>query len=82
MRVRICASNHTDMPPVQWAGRYYYGEMIAAGVQIAEYQPTHAAQQVIIIDGGILGSANMDVRSKELNEENDCNRRHGARRRS
>lgn len=73
IRVRILApSNHTDMPPVQWAGRYYYGEMIAAGVQIAEYQPTMLHSKFIVIDGvwNIIGSANMDVRSKELNEEN------------
>lgn len=73
VRVRVLApSNHTDMPPVQWAGRYYYAEMIEAGVQIAEYQPTMLHSKFMVIDGrwSIVGSANMDVRSKELNEEN------------
>lgn len=71
--VRILVpSMHTDMPPVQWAGRYYYEPLLAAGVQIAEYQPTMLHSKFIVIDDvwSIIGSANVDVRSKELNEEN------------
>lgn len=73
VRVRVLVPNlHNDMPPVQWAGRYYYEELLAAGVEIAEYQPTMLHSKCIIVDGrwSIIGSANVDVRSKELNEEN------------
>ncbi len=71
--VRVLVPNkHNDMPPVQWAGRYYYEDMLMAGVEIAEYQPTMMHSKFIVVDGvwSIVGSANVDVRSKELNEEN------------
>jgi cardiolipin synthase len=71
--VRILVpGNHTDAIPVQYAGRGFYDELLAAGVRIFEYQPTMMHAKTVLADAGwtLVGSANMDERSMELNEEN------------
>lgn len=71
--VRILVpGNHTDALPVQAAGRSYYEELLSAGVRIFEFQPAmmHAKTTVVDSAWSIVGSANMDERSMELNEEN------------
>ncbi len=71
--VRILVpGNHTDAIPVQWAGRSYYDELLAAGVRIFEFQPSMMHAKTVMVDDAwtIVGSANMDERSMELNEEN------------
>jgi cardiolipin synthase A/B len=71
--VRILVpGNHTDALPVQAAGRSYYDELLAAGVRIFEYGAAMMHAKTIVVDGSwsIVGSANMDERSMELNEEN------------
>ena len=62
----------TDAKPVRLAGRYYYEEMLSAGVRIFEYAPTMMHDKLIVVDGSwsIVGSANLDERSMEINEEN------------
>jgi len=64
--------NHTDAIPVQLAGRSYYQELLEAGVRIFEFQPSmmHAKTGVVDDAWSVVGSANMDERSMELNEEN------------
>ncbi|HUR94789.1 MAG TPA: phospholipase D-like domain-containing protein [Gemmatimonadales bacterium] len=68
----LVPGNHTDAVPVQLAGRSYYEELLAAGVRIYEFQPAMMHAKTVVIDDGwsIVGSANMDERSMELNEEN------------
>ncbi len=68
----ILPSRQTDMRSVWYAGRSYYEELIADGVRIFEYQPSHMHRKVLVADGRwtVIGSANLDIRSKELNEEN------------
>ena len=71
--VRILVpGNHTDALPVQAAGRSYYDELLAAGARIFEYGPAMMHAKTVVVDGAwsIVGSANMDERSMELNEEN------------
>lgn len=71
--VRVIVPNeYIDVPPVLWAGRYYYQDLLSAGVRIFEFQPTMLHSKFIVVDGAwsVVGSANIDVRSKELNEEN------------
>jgi cardiolipin synthase len=71
--VRILVpGNHTDAIPVQWAGRSYYEELLAAGVRIFEFLPAMMHAKTVVVDDAwaIVGSANMDERSMELNEEN------------
>jgi cardiolipin synthase A/B len=71
--VRILVpGNHTDAVPVQLAGRSYYQELLEAGVRIFEFQPAMMHAKTIVADDiwSVVGSANMDERSMELNEEN------------
>jgi cardiolipin synthase len=71
--VRILLPNHhTDAKPIRLASHSYYDELLTGGVRIFEYQPTMMHTKVTVVDGcwSIVGSANMDIRSKELNEEN------------
>lgn len=71
--VRILMPNHhTDARPIRQASHSYYGELLNAGVRIYEYQPTMMHTKGVVVDGvwSVVGSANMDIRSKELNEEN------------
>jgi cardiolipin synthase len=71
--VRILVpGNHTDAVPVQLAGRSYYQELLEAGVRIFEFQPAMMHAKTVVVDDGwsIVGSANLDERSMELNEEN------------
>jgi cardiolipin synthase A/B len=71
--VRILVpGNHTDAIPVQYAGRCYYEELMAAGVRIFEYQPSMMHAKTVVVDDhwSLVGSGNMDERSMEINEEN------------
>ena len=71
--VRILVpGNHTDAIPVQYAGRGYYEELLEAGVRIFEYQASMMHAKTVLVDDGwtLVGSANMDERSMEINEEN------------
>jgi cardiolipin synthase len=71
--VRILVpGNETDAVPVQAAGRSYYEELLAAGVRIFEYEPAMMHAKTVVVDGAwsVVGSANLDERSMELNEEN------------
>lgn len=71
--VRVLApGRHTDAPYVRWAAHSYYEEFLRAGVRIYEYEPTFLHAKLLVVDGrwAVIGSANLDVRSKELNQEN------------
>ena len=71
--VRILLPNNlTDAKPIRLAGHSYFQELLEAGVRIYEYQPTFIHSKSLVVDGKwtVVGSANMDIRSKELNQEN------------
>lgn len=71
--VRILLPNqHTDAKAVRRAGHAAYTKLLEAGVRIYEYQPTMIHTKALVVDGhwSVIGSANMDIRSTELNEEN------------
>ncbi len=72
--VRLLLPAKSDAWIVQWAGRSYYPDLLAAGIQVYEYLPTvlHAKSVVIDDDLSIVGSANIDVRSFKLNFEASC----------
>ena len=55
------------------ASRSYYDELLAAGVRIFEYQGGLLHTKSLTLDGEVtlIGSANMDRRSFELNYENN-----------
>jgi cardiolipin synthase len=70
--VRLLLPNRlTDAPMVRWAGHHYFRDLLDAGVRIYEYQPTMMHAKMLVVDDvwAVMGSANMDIRSKELNQE-------------
>jgi len=60
-----------DIPPVRMASRRYYGELLAGGVRIFEYQPTMLHSKSLVVDGlfSTIGSINFDARSMSKNAE-------------
>lgn len=62
-----------DSRVVAGASRSYYDEMIGAGVQLYEYRPGLLHAKTMVVDGAValIGSANLDRRSFELNFENN-----------
>ena len=84
MQAALCASPHrgvettiifparNDSFVVQAASRSYYADLLAAGVRVFEFEGGLLHTKSLTIDGEItlLGSANMDRRSFELNYEN------------
>jgi cardiolipin synthase A/B len=68
----LLPDEHTDALPIRQTTHSYLGELLEAGVRAYEYQPTMMHTKHVVVDGvwSVVGSPNMDVRSKELNEEN------------
>ena len=76
VRIRIVvAGRHTDARLGRWAAQGLYGELLAAGIHIYEYQPTMMHCKALVIDGAwsSVGSANFDDRSFRLNDEANLN---------
>ena len=71
IEVIILMPAELDMPLTLWAGRSYYRDLLLSGVDIYEYQAGMMHSKVVIVDDawGMVGSANMDVRSFRLNFE-------------
>jgi cardiolipin synthase A/B len=72
VRVRILSDGEiTDAKPVKYASRQAYQRLLDAGYEIYEYQPTMMHVKAMIVDGvwSVIGSANFDNRSFELNDE-------------
>lgn len=69
--VRILTAGVTDVWLAREAGRSHYEELLEAGVRVYEYQDKILHAKSIVIDHrwSIVGSANMDIRSFELNFE-------------
>src|SRR4030095_8900536 len=61
----------TDTKSVKAASRSAYDDLLAAGYEIHEYQPTMMHVKAVVIDRrwSLVGSANFDNRSFELNDE-------------
>ncbi|AMO23695.1 phospholipase D-like domain-containing protein [Ramlibacter solisilvae] len=64
-----------DTDVVRRASRARWGELLEAGVVIAEYQPTMFHCKVLVIDGLMVsvGSTNFDNRSFRINDEANLN---------
>ena len=85
MQTALCASAYrgiattlvlparNDSLFVQAASRSYYADLLAAGVRIFEYEGGLLHTKSLTLDGAItlIGSANMDRRSFDLNYENN-----------
>jgi cardiolipin synthase A/B len=72
VRVRVLTEgDQTDAQPVKHASRDAYQSLIETGYEIYEYQPTMMHVKALVVDGvwSVIGSANFDNRSLELNDE-------------
>jgi cardiolipin synthase len=56
---------------VRAAARSYYPALLRGGVRVFEYLPSMLHSKTVVVDGrwGLVGSANMDIRSFRLNFE-------------
>ncbi|MHA6266690.1 cardiolipin synthase [Aliiroseovarius sp. CAU 1755] len=72
VRVQINLPANNDSHVVAFASRSFYRAMLNAGVEIHEFQPGLLHAKVISVDGraALVGSANLDRRSFDLNYEN------------
>jgi cardiolipin synthase len=76
VRVRVVVpGRHIDSDTVRLASKAQWGALLAAGVEIYEYQPTMMHNKLLIVDGLMVsvGSTNFDVRSFQLNDEASLN---------
>ncbi|HET6265147.1 MAG TPA: phospholipase D-like domain-containing protein [Usitatibacter sp.] len=76
VRVRIVMPGPiTDAKPVRRASRALWGEILRAGAELYEYQPTMYHCKVLVVDGlwVSVGSTNFDNRSFKLNDEANLN---------
>ena len=71
----ITPGKNTDQTTVRRASRARWGDMLAAGVEIYEYQPTMYHCKIMIVDDLFVtvGSTNFDPRSFGLNDEANLN---------
>ena len=72
VRIRMLTEGDiTDAKPVKFASRATYDALMTMGVEVYEYQPAMMHTKAIVVDGvmSIVGSANFDNRSLELNDE-------------
>lgn len=68
--VQLILAGKSDVPVSQLAGRSLYRRLLAAGVEIYEYQPQILHAKLIVIDDATyVGSANFDLRSFRFNYE-------------
>ena len=71
VRVELLVQGHTDHPFFQAAARALYRDLLAAGVQIHEYQASELHAKVAVVDGhwATVGSSNIDPFSLMLARE-------------
>jgi cardiolipin synthase len=76
VRVRIITpGKNIDSDVVRAASRERWGELLEAGVRIAEYQPTMFHVKALVVDSLLVsvGSTNFDNRSFSINDEANLN---------
>src|SRR6266576_6032087 len=72
VEVRILTpGDHADHLLTRRSSRRRYGELLQAGAEIHEYQPSMIHAKILIVDGiwSVVGSTNFDNRSFGLNDE-------------
>ncbi len=68
--MQIILPGQSDVPLAQYASRRLYRALLAAGVEVYEYQPQILHAKLILIDDiAYVGSANLDTRSLHINYE-------------
>ncbi|MFL6716837.1 MAG: phospholipase D-like domain-containing protein [Burkholderiaceae bacterium] len=71
----ILPGKNIDTEAVRSSSRGMWGELLQAGAEISEYQPTMYHCKVMIVDGLLVsvGSTNFDDRSFQMNDEANLN---------
>lgn len=71
----LIPGEHHNKDVVRSASRHFWGELLEAGVNFYEYEPTMYHAKIIVIDESwtSIGSANFDERSFRLNDEANLN---------
>ncbi|MCY8920886.1 cardiolipin synthase [Bacillus atrophaeus] len=71
VQVRVMVPETNDSFLTQYASRSYFPELLLEGIEVYSYQKGFMHQKVLIIDGDLasVGTANMDMRSFQLNFE-------------
>ncbi len=75
-RIRLVVpGRYIDSALVRLASKRRWGRLLAAGVEIFEYQATMMHNKMLILDGRLVsvGSTNFDMRSFDLNDEASLN---------
>ena len=69
--VVVAPNNYNNHYIARTASRRVYGQLIRAGVEIHEYQPSMIHKKAMVVDGewSVIGSTNFDHRSFGLNDE-------------
>ncbi|PKM81157.1 MAG: cardiolipin synthase [Firmicutes bacterium HGW-Firmicutes-14] len=69
--IQIILPGKPDHKIVFWASQSYFEELLEAGIEIYLYQPGFIHAKIVSVDGEVasLGSANLDMRSFQLNFE-------------
>lgn len=69
--VRLLVPGKPDRKIIKYASRSYFRELLAAGCRIYEYRKGFIHAKTLSADGelGVIGTANMDIRSFRLNFE-------------
>ena len=76
VKIRIITPGpHMDSETVRFASHSHWGELLQAGIEIAEYQPTmyHCKFMIVDREWTTVGSTNFDIRSFKLNSESNLN---------
>lgn len=73
VRTTMILPRRNDSWIVAATSRSYYADMVEAGVRLYEFRPGLLHAKTMVADGqvGLIGSANLDRRSFELNFENN-----------
>jgi cardiolipin synthase len=72
--VRFLGQFHPDKWIPQFAARYYWDQVLAAGVKVYQYTGGMMHSKVVLVDDdwASVGTANLDYRSLHLNFEVNC----------
>jgi cardiolipin synthase len=76
VKVRVLMpGKYTDSNAVRLASKSEWGRLLAADVEMYEYQPTMIHNKMLIADAEMVsvGSTNFDIRSFQLNDEASLN---------
>ncbi|MBJ6982953.1 cardiolipin synthase [Luteimonas sp. MC1572] len=76
VKVRVMLpGKHIDSETVRLSSKASWGELLQAGIEMHEYQPTMIHVKLLVVDRELVsvGSTNFDIRSFRLNDEASLN---------